>query len=180
MLARAELLLLALLLLALTGCPQSDVGSPCNHGSAFVPQSQTISFPALACNDLLCVYAEDVEPPAEPCSSSVDCNIPGTEQKFLCEEDQCQLDQRYVMSRSMCSLSCETDQECQGGDPDTNCKRGFTCARIQGLGDHCCEKLCVCRDDLDEAAAAELDQECSADTLKGCCDKDPHPKACGT
>ncbi|MCX4246676.1 hypothetical protein [Paraliomyxa miuraensis] len=171
---------LAVLPLWLAACPSSDVGRPCNHGPAFVPQGQAITFPALACDDLLCVYAEDVDEPAGTCSSDADCNGPEAPSKFHCEEGSCALDQAYVLQRSMCSQSCESDADCDGGDPDTTCHTGFACARIQSLGDHCCEKLCVCRDDLDLAAARQLEVECRADTAQGCCDRDPHPTACGS
>ncbi|MCA9711480.1 MAG: hypothetical protein KDK70_36920 [Myxococcales bacterium] len=174
---RAALAALALAPLLLTACPKSDVGRPCNHGPGFIPQSQAITFPALTCDQLLCVYAEDVEAPAEPCSADAECNGAG-EAQFRCEQGACVLDQEYVMSRSMCSQSCESDDECQGGAEDTACSRGFVCARIQGLGDHCCEKLCVCADDLDVATASRLETECSADAAVGCCDKSPHPDAC--
>lgn len=170
---------LALAPLLLCACPRSDVGNPCNHGPGFVPQSQTITFPALTCDHLLCVYAEDVEAPAGECSDDLDCNNASGEQQFRCEEGGCVLDQEYVMGRSMCSRSCESDDDCAGAVADTTCNRGFTCARIQGLGDHCCEKLCVCQDDLDEATAQTLEAECLADAAAGCCDKDPHPEACG-
>ncbi len=169
----------ALAPLLLVACPNSDVGSPCNHGSAFVPQTQTVTFPALACDHLLCVYAEDEETPQDPCTTDAECNIEGDGDKFVCAEGSCQLDQRYVMNRSMCSRRCESDADCEGGDPGTACARGFACARIQGLGDHCCEKLCVCEDDLATASAAMLERECSADAAQGCCDKTPHPDACG-
>lgn len=173
-------LLAALLPLLLAACPQSDVGRPCNHGPAFVPQSQTVTFPALSCDDLLCVYAEQVDEPARACSADADCNVAGAASKHRCEEGACVLDQTHVLSRSMCSLRCESDADCDDGDPETTCRGGFACARIQGLGDHCCEKLCVCRDDLDLAAARALEAECSADAAAGCCDQDPHPVACGT
>lgn len=171
-------LVLALLPLGLAGCPQSDVGRPCNHGPAFVPQGQAITFPALACDDLLCVYAEDVEEPAGPCTTDADCNAPGLD-RFRCEQGACVLDPTHVLDRSMCSQRCEIDDDCDDGDPATTCSGGFACARIQGLGDQCCEKLCVCRDDLDLAAAARLEAECSADAAVGCCDRNPHPEACG-
>lgn len=173
---RAAVLLAPCMLLA---CARTDVGRPCNHGPGFVPDDQAITFPALACDHLLCVYAEDLEPSEEPCVTSSDCNPPGTEEKLVCEEGRCVADPTYVLSRSMCSERCEVDDDCQGGDPDTTCSRGFACARIQGLGDHCCEKLCVCKDDLDVAAAADLERTCTADTTPGCCDQDPHPEFCG-
>lgn len=178
-LLRTPTLVLALATLGLSGCPDSDVGSPCNHGAAFVPQSQAITFPALSCDHLLCVYAEDTEPPSEGCSSDAECNQAGSDAKFVCTDGRCELDQRHVMERSMCSQTCEVDEDCAGGDPGSACGSGFACARIQALGDHCCQKLCVCRDDLDVASAAVLETECSADAALGCCDQEPHPDACG-
>ncbi|MCH9688605.1 MAG: hypothetical protein K0V04_44650 [Deltaproteobacteria bacterium] len=174
---RATTLVLPLLLVA---CPSSDVGRPCNHGADFIPQSQTISFPSLACDHLLCVYADETETPPDPCTTNAECNIVGDTEKFVCNEGVCQLDQRYVIGRSMCSQSCSVDADCEGGDPGTACARGFACARIQSLGDHCCEKLCVCRDDLGGASSQKLERECSADAALGCCDKTPHPAACGS
>src|SRR5688572_33249047 len=44
--------------LLLTACPQGDVGAPCNHGSVEPPSSKLVTFPALSCSDLLCVYGE--------------------------------------------------------------------------------------------------------------------------
>lgn len=170
---------LGLVPLIWVGCARSDVGSPCNHGAGFVPDGQAVTFPALSCDHLLCVYAEDVEPPAEGCEQDADCNPDGGS-AMVCAGGRCELGQSHVLERSMCSERCEVDADCGGADPDSACNGGFACARIQGLGDHCCEKLCVCRDDLDVAAAADLERTCSAGTTPGCCDVvGDRPEACG-
>ena len=160
------------------GCQTSDVGAPCNHGVIESPTTPTVTFPALACDQLTCLYADNRDPPAEPCESHADCDLGGTG-RFRCEAGACTVASTYVLERSMCTQSCESDDDCAGGDPGTACETGFACARIQSLGPFCCEKLCVCRDDLDVAGAAQRDVECAASTLRGCCDQDPVPNACG-
>ena len=171
---------LSTLLFSLVGCPSTDVGAPCVHGP-IVPTEPAVTFPALACNDLLCVYADKEDPDPDPCTSHEECNLntaPG-EQKFVCENGSCRLDQRYVLSRSMCSKKCSSDSDCDNGDKGTECQTGFACARIQSLGEFCCEKLCVCRDDLAEATSNQLDEACAAGEVDGCCNQDIRPASCG-
>ena len=162
-----------------SGCPSSDVGAPCNHGQLEPPQVPTVTFPALACDQLMCMYPARDEPPADPCETAADCNVSGTSAKFECVSGACQVSSSHVLSRSMCTMRCDSDADCDDGDPGTSCRTGFACARVQSLGDFCCEKLCVCRDDLDEAAAAMREEACVAGNLVGCCDRDPVPDACG-
>jgi hypothetical protein len=173
----------------LAGCPQGDVGAPCNHGDV-MPVSRFVSFPSLACDDLLCVYAEEAVPPDIECRMHEECNPPGEEARFACAIDEgeevgrCELADTFVLERSMCSKKCSSDADCSDGGPfsdvvaaQTSCESGFACARIQSGGDFCCEKLCVCRDDLGVNTA--LDDACEAGTQVGCCDQSPVPAACG-
>lgn len=174
----------ALLILPwLTGCPRGDVGAPCNHGRLEPPKSKLVTFPALSCNDLLCIYADEEEEPSGSCSTDTDCNS-DDRYRFECVADSCKLRISYVLDRSMCSKKCSTNADCQDGGiternlaDETQCQNGFECARIQGLGKFCCEKLCVCRDDL--GSTIERDMGCEAGTLEGCCDQEPRPDACG-
>lgn len=176
-------------LLSFTGCRKGDVGAPCNHGQVEPPESKLVTFPALACNDLLCVYADEDEASAEPCDENIDCDVSG-EGKFECVlpadggSGTCKLRVDYVLERSMCSKKCSSDEDCRDGGPtqkvvvdDTTCQRGFKCARIQTLGKFCCEKLCVCEDDL--GVTQDIDQECSMGTQAGCCDGENPSPACG-
>lgn len=177
-------------LLLSVGCRKGDVGAPCNHGQVEPPESKLVTFPALACNDLLCVYADEDEASAEPCSDNLDCDVTG-EGKFECVKADagsstgvCKLRVDYVLERSMCSKKCSSDADCRDGGPtqqvvvdDTTCQRGFKCARIQTLGKFCCEKLCVCEDDL--GVTADIDTKCSAGTQEGCCDGESPSPACG-
>jgi hypothetical protein len=186
--------LFALALFTIVGaCVREDVGAPCNHGRIEPPESKLVTFPALSCDDLLCIYADDEETPAEPCNPGVDGNVQCNQanpnlNRFECVQTNqgggiCKLRIDYVLERSMCSKQCGNNDECKNGGvtqqivvDDTECATGFECARIQSLGEFCCQKLCVCRDDL---GVNDLDQKCAAGTQEGCCDQDPVPPACG-
>ncbi len=159
-------------------CAKSDVGAPCNHGGLDAPQEPVITFPALACEQLMCVYAESLAPPADPCETAAQCNDAGGD-RFRCVSGRCELGMKHVLERSMCSQTCDEEADCQGGDDDTSCRTGFTCAPLLELGDFCCEKVCVCRDDLDVAAAEDLAADCASGDAAGCCDREPRPAACG-
>lgn len=160
------------------GCPRSDIGQPCNHGAIEAPQNPVVTFPALACDHLLCVYGEDLEVPSAECSSNAECNeADPIQRRFECSNGHCRIGDDYVLSRSMCSQLCESDADCEGGSDDTQCRTGFSCARVQRLDDLCCQKLCVCRDDL--GTDRTLEEACEAGTQQGCCDQDPRPPGCG-
>ena len=124
-----------------------------------------VTFPALSCDDLLCVYADDVTVPQNPCSSDVDCNVTGRD-TFACNESgQCELSLDYVLDRSMCSRTCSTDADCANDgennpvDPDSNCATGFKCTVLVGAGEFCCQPLCACNDDLPNLT--DLEFECA-------------------
>lgn len=177
----------------LSACTKGDVGAPCNHGKTEPPVSKLVTFPALSCNELLCIYADENEAPETACTDAAQCNAadPGTN-RFTCNVDagRCELRIDYVLERSMCSKKCATDDDCKDGGPtkkvvveNTKCETGFSCARIQTLGEFCCEKLCVCNDDLLDATASKIDMDCAANTQTGCCtglgEGVPPAPACG-
>ena len=188
-------LCMVLLFPALTGCPKGDVGAPCNHGRVDPPESQLVTFPALSCDDLLCIYADETEPPAGSCTvgqgGDQQCNQGDvSKQRFECvagadtNQGVCRLRNQYVLTRSMCSKKCGSDADCQSAGitkqvvvDNTACSSGFKCVRIQGLGEFCCEKLCVCEDDLG-VSVMDLDRDCANGMQVGCCDQDPVPTSC--
>jgi hypothetical protein len=182
----ARFLALAAFATTLAACPKGDVGAPCNHGQVEPPESKLVTFPALSCNELLCVYADIAEPPADPCQAGdhTVCNAASTdgENRFECvtasgaNTGVCKLKIEYVLERSMCSKKCNSDADCKDGGPTqkvvvegTKCETGFSCAKIQTLGQFCCESLCVCNDDLDTNSADELADECLKSEVDGCC-----------
>lgn len=154
----------------LTACPKGDVGASCNHGDVQPPDSKVVTFPALSCNDLLCIYADDAQPPPEDCENDTQCNPDdGTGKiRFQCVENSCRLLATYVLERSMCSRTCANDDDCKDGGigkkilaKTTECETGFVCTEIQKLGEFCCRKLCVCNDDLSAGSLDTLKMECA-------------------
>ncbi len=171
----------------LTACPKGDIGAPCNHGDVQPPDSKVVTFPALSCNDLLCVYADESKPPGS-CQNDEQCNMADAEKsRFLCDSGTCKLSASYVLERSMCSRTCATDADCEDGGigkkvlaSETECTGGFRCAQLQKLGEFCCRSMCVCSDDLNEGALDTLRQECDkldkdADGQPICDDMDMMP-----
>jgi hypothetical protein len=172
------LLSAVLLVPVLSACPKGDVGAPCNHGSVEPPGSKLVTFPALSCNDLLCVYADAAKVLAGKCSDDAFCNSASTDQpRFACVNSKCELSLTYVLTRSMCSKRCESDDDCKDGGPtqkvlskDTSCSGAFKCVIIQELGEFCCERLCVCEDDIAESVVDGLAMDCESGKIV--CDSD--------
>ncbi len=151
----------------MTACPRGDVGAPCNHGSVDPPPAELVTFPALSCNDLLCVYANDAEAPQIPCTMDTECD--DGEGKFACNttRGRCELSLTFVLNKSMCSKRCTTTADCEDGGitdrvlaAETKCQNGFTCQVVQSLGQFCCRKLCICNDDFNEVNSEMLQARC--------------------
>lgn len=186
----AKLLGAVLLVPLLAACPQGDVGAPCNHGTVTAPESKLVTFPALSCNDLLCIYADESKAPAAPCTTDAECNDVDGLNRFACvdkgSKKVCELSLTYVLERSMCSRRCESDADCADGGPtekvrakDTSCAGDFKCVIIQQLGEFCCEKLCVCEDDLSEASVEALANDCAEGKIM-CDTEEMAPTTMGT
>src|SRR5690349_20687408 len=122
--------------LLLTACPQGDVGAPCNHGTVEPPSSKLVTFPALSCDDLLCVYGEEQTIPDAGCEQDIDCNVASGGNGadiFGCQDSKCRLSLSYVLERSMCSKTCSSDDDCNNtslsnrptvDDDETSCASG--------------------------------------------------------
>jgi hypothetical protein len=156
-------------LAATSGCPSGDVGAPCNHGEAVPPPTKLVTFPAVSCNDLICVYGEDDSAPAGSCSVDSDCN-PDGRARFECVNDKCSLSFDYFLERSMCSKRCDSNTDCENSGvtaakkplaEKTRCQGGFECAVVQNLGQFCCQKLCVCSDDIAPNVVEDLEEQCN-------------------
>lgn len=164
----ARLLGALLIVPLLTACPKGDVGASCNHGDVQPPDSKVVTFPALSCNDLLCVYADDAKAPNAECAGDAQCNeADPSKNRFQCQAGSCKLSSTYVLERSMCSRTCASNDDCKDGGigkkvqaKETNCDSGFECTEIQKLGEFCCRKLCVCKDDLSAGSLDTLKNEC--------------------
>lgn len=154
----------------LAACPKGDVGAPCNHGDVEPPRDKIVTFPALSCNDLLCVYADEKEAPNITCTDDAQCNAASDDGKtrFQCVNQECVLNSTFVLERSMCSKTCSTDDDCKDGGigkqvlaKETSCASGFSCTAVMTLGELCCQKLCVCNDDLSADAVDKVATECA-------------------
>jgi hypothetical protein len=141
-----------LLVPLMTACPKGDVGAPCNHGDVQPPDSQVVTFPALSCNDLLCVYATEGAAEGVQERRGVQHRRRRTASRFSASSGDCKLSSTYVLERSMCSRdlrptttarTAASARRCQA--KETSCENGFRCAQIQKLGEFCCKKLCVCK-----------------------------------
>jgi hypothetical protein len=164
------------------------LGAPCNHGSIVAPdETPHASYPALSCDSLICVFAEDPVIPDVECSGDEDCNADSLE-RFECVIGQadttgsCRLALDYVLDRSHCAKRCEDDSDCEPSVMKTTCESGFTCGRVPIPGDPCCRKVCVCADEF--VPDEQLDASCKAGTEEGCCAVDgqpvePAPYGCG-
>lgn len=159
-----------LLVPLLAACPKGDVGAPCNHGDVEPPDAQVITFPALSCNDLICVYADSRDPP-DSCANDMACNVNEEDGniRYQCINNTCKLSPTFVLERSMCSKTCGSDDDCKDGGlgkqvqaKDSSCLGGFKCVQLQKLGEFCCQKLCVCDDDLSQDVIDKLAEECAA------------------
>ena len=49
--------------------------------------------------------------------------------------------------RTTCTAQCGSNSDCQAESKEA-CASGFACAVATTVGSFCCEKVCICRDDL--------------------------------
>lgn len=150
-----------------TGGAASALGKPCTHAGelGFEKGPRLTPFDA-ACGDELCVFAKDLQPPADPCTDDAMCNVfePNIAQ-FQCIEEACVLADLYKAERSMCAASCATDDECADADPNTNCVNGFKCVIVTPS---CCTPMCMCLDDLSAGSIDFATIECAKQPEPGC------------
>ena len=121
--------------------------------------------PALMAMALLAGQGCDSDKLGAPCSLNV--TAPSATEYHLdrnnlaCPSRLCVLPPAQVTTdtQALCSVTCRTDDDCQGGqrrgeDPtDLRCRRGFSCqAVVPTLPDsQPCQKMCVCRDFMDDS-----------------------------
>ena len=75
-----------------------------------------------------------------------------------------------------CSASCSQDSDCDGqtrdmsikNGSDTRCVNGYTCAIPFVKGTLCCQKLCLCKDFVDQEHGAVIPDACKGDQAAKC------------
>jgi hypothetical protein len=101
-------------------CNPNSIGRPCVNPNDNPPSGTQISSPALECPSRLCLIQA--------------INTPGSD---------------MGNSRNTCTASCSSDSDCEA-ETKESCAAGFRCAVATEIGPFCCEKLCICADDLVE------------------------------
>jgi hypothetical protein len=108
---------------ALFACNPNSIGRPCVNPGGQAVKGVQISSPALECPSRLCLI--------EPAGASSG-NVSGADDGGF---------------RATCTARCNSDSDC---DPETtqSCKSSFVCAVATQVGPFCCQKVCICKDDL--------------------------------
>jgi len=135
----------------------AGLGAPCEP--AFL-EGPNVNADA-ACASGICVYTDAVTAPQGACASDAECNAADpTVQRFVCN-NVCELNESYKQEVTMCSQTCDIDEDCGDVDGASSCAGGFICA---APGDNCCQRLCLC---LDHVSFGHLDSvafECEMST----------------
>jgi hypothetical protein len=76
-------------------------------------------------------------------------------------------------TQGLCTAACDADDDCESV-PDSPCRTGFTCGVPPGItvGPFCCQKMCVCRDDIPGGELLEP-VACDADNPANTCQNLP-------
>lgn len=67
-------------------------------------------------------------------------------------------DESSAPVRQVCTAHCTTDDDCSGGETGKSpgqCGSSFVCAVASVVGDFACEKVCICKDDLQAGLNAD-------------------------
>jgi hypothetical protein len=150
---------------------EHGIGAPCSHGvPASEIDSKIVTFPALDCDALVCVYADIAVAPAGTCMSDLECNAADPSLgRFECAlpDTECRLSPDYIAERSFCSDFCENDDECGDAEPSA-CATGFSCVALASIGSAGCRGVCACNDDVDLATSTDVREDCLAGTAPAC------------
>ena len=77
-------------------------------------------------------------------------------------------------TQAYCSASCSQDSDCDGqlrnvkNGLDYRCESGFSCGIAFVKGKICCQKLCLCKDFLNEAVGAPTPIACQGSAAATC------------
>ncbi|HWB82275.1 MAG TPA: hypothetical protein VG755_45235 [Nannocystaceae bacterium] len=153
------------------GTSAHGIGAPCVHElPAGAIESKIVTFPALDCDGLVCVYADSSVAPADMCMGDLECNAADPSLgRFECAlpDAECRLSADYVAARSFCSTFCETSAECEDAEPSA-CATGFSCVALASIGSAGCRGVCACNDDVDVATSTDVRDDCLAGTAPAC------------
>ena len=151
-----------------TGAPD---GAPCELAPGELVEDSAMNEPTAAgieygggpmvsrsptCAGEVCLYGADFDPPN--CDSDAPCA--GDERLTgSCGEFQCDIVPAWGEAHTTCTRTCEADDDCPALP---GCAQGPVCTAIDRLGSLCCQKLCACRDELNEDYLDEVRSQCES------------------
>jgi hypothetical protein len=109
-------------------CNPNSIGRPCVNPQGSAVLGTQVSSPALECPSRLCLI--------QPASASggVDGGAP----------------------RATCTATCNHDSDCDA-ETLSQCPAKFVCAVATTAGPFCCEKVCICKSDLQAGVNVDPD-----------------------
>lgn len=146
-----------------TGAAPAPVGAPCDHQGDLDFSGGFHLSNDDDCAGGICSYV--MWPNSNVCGSDADCGDYPEPGAYVCVAGQCAYSEGYRLKRSMCAQTCEVDQDCLPVDLSTECQTGIGCVIASP---DCCEKLCLCLDDLSEGGIMEATAACAADPNPDC------------
>ena len=150
-----------------TGGPLPQIGAMCDHdGELDFEPGFHLSRDEAGCASGLCVYIPDGRVKPGACVVDSDCNIIDPERTdYVCSDGVCEVSTAYKHEGSMCTQTCETDADCLPVDLQTTCISGIACVIASPT---CCEKLCLCTDNLSAGGIDEATAMCAMDATPDC------------
>lgn len=139
------------------------LGAPCDHGGDLEFDGDFHVSRDEGCAGGICSYV--VGPRAHDCVVDADCGVYPEPGAYVCVAGGCVTSEAYRRERSMCSQGCEADRDCLPVDLSTTCAVGIACVIASP---DCCEKLCLCLDELSQGAIDEATNACAADMKADC------------
>lgn len=120
---------LASVTVAATGCEDKHIGRPCSlgvgdAGTTNTGNTATINSGAVECPSRICLA-----PAAD----------------------------KNPQIQPLCTADCSSDDDCEDSENSSDpkrCHNGFVCVVPTTVGDFCCRRLCVCKDQVDTSTDA--------------------------
>lgn len=132
--------------------PNPDPDAPLDYNAGPIVVAST------ACAGEVCLYGVHTE--VTTCEGDAECmgddRLAGT-----CGEFGCDISQAWGEAHTTCTSKCEVDSDCPALP---GCNAGPVCAPLSKLGSVCCQKVCGCRDELDQEFLDRMVEDCEKAT----------------
>jgi hypothetical protein len=132
-----------------------EEGNPPEPGAPPDYHAGPVVTPGPACAGEVCLYGVADKPTL--CDADAGCvgddRLAGT-----CSEPFCEVDPAWAEAHTTCTRRCEVDTDCPAVP---GCTEGPVCAAVSKLGSLCCQKVCGCRDGLEQGFLQDIAADCS-------------------